>query len=418
MPDAFPQHIPAADTRTGRPGRGDAVSGRDHMMDSARNPRVTAFGPEAGWDVAVVIPAKDEQDRIESCLDALGKAALQVPDCRTAIVVVVNNTTDATAATVQGWATRSRADVSVLLVDHHFDAETSGVGHARRLGLDLACAAMRGNGVLLATDADTHVTPAWIAANMAELHEADVICGKVDAIAAEQAALPVEISRHGSAEAEYVAAALELAALLDPRPHDPHPAHHNAAGASLGFTRSVLAAVGGMPTLSIGEDRAFVERAEALDYRVRYSDRPVVRTSCRMVGRTSGGMAGALRDRRDLPDPPCDEWLEPARTFHLRHALRGALRQVWPVGARVADVLVRHLGAEHALRCAADTQYFGQFFQMIEAGSAQLRRVRLCQSDCRRELPALQRLLADVRKDRLLAVRPFRHIRSSALAGQ
>lgn len=364
------------------------------MTTGRRSGTILAFGETEGWDIAVVVPAKNEADRIAGCLSALAVSAAHLPDVSVGIVLVVNNTTDDTVARARDWAAGLRGEAALVVIDHHFEPARSGVGHARRLGFELALDSMPDDGVFLMTDADTHVGPTWIVDNLCELRGADVVCGCVDAIADEQRQLPPEISRHGSWESDYVATALQLAAALDPLPHDPRPAHHNGAGASMAFRKSVYQAVGGLPALQVGEDRAFVEQAEALDFRIRYSDRPVVYTSCRMTGRTDGGMAGALRERRDLPDPPSDEWLEPAATFHLRHALRGALRAAWPAPDRVADVLQRFLGAEAAaLREGPVPVHFGQFFQQIEARAQALLRVRMHQSDCRRELPTLQRLL-------------------------
>ena len=366
------------------------------MTPQRQTGAIAAFGLTEGWHVAIIVPAKDEACRIIGCLSALAASAAWVGDGRVGIVLVVNNTVDDTATQACDWALHHRGAASVLVVDHHFPEFDSGVGHARRMGIDLAMRAMPHNGMLLMTDADTLVTPTWIADNLAELYEADVICGQVGAIADEQAAMPRQISQHGSEESDYVATALALAAVLDPLSHDPSPSHHNGAGASMAFRKSVYQSVDGMPAIRIGEDRAFVERAEAQDFRIRYSGRPVVRTSCRMIGRTDGGMAGALRDRRDMPDPPADEWLEPAETFFLRYALRGALRAVWPVPGPVAQVLYRFLGSEAAaLREGPEPLYFGAFIQQIEARAQALIRVRMRQSDCRRDLPVLQRLLAE-----------------------
>lgn len=363
------------------------------MTSSPVAASVSTFGATEGWDVAIVVPAKDEAARITDCLSAISVSADSVCKGRVGLVLVVNNSTDATAELARDWASMQRTPA--LVVDHHFSADQAGVGSSRRLGIDLAMRSLRGNGTVMMTDADTHVTPSWVAENVADLKTADVVCGVVNAIPAEQAALPVEISRHGAWESDYVAASLKLAALLDPMPHDRNPAHHNAAGASMAFRTSVYQSVGGIPPLTMGEDRAFVALAEAQDFRIRYSDRPVVRTSCRMIGRTDGGMAGALRERRDAADPRSDEWLEPAQTFYLRYALRGALRSVWPSADAIDQVLVRYMGrAGLSFRVKPLPVYFGAFIQQIEACSPQLDRVRMRQSDCRRELPMLLNLLA------------------------
>lgn len=123
-----------------------------------------------------------------------------------------------------------------------------------------------------------------------------------------------------------------------------------------------------------------------------------------MNGRTDGGMAGALRERRDLPDPPSDEWLEPAATFYLRYHVRGALRKCWPIQSQVSEVVRKYFGTEaDQLLCQPWPLFFGQLIRVIETDSERLKRVRMTQSDCRRELPHLQRLHAQLLAERELS---------------
>ncbi|MDT8855729.1 glycosyltransferase family A protein [Paracoccaceae bacterium Fryx2] len=362
---------------------------------------MTRFGTEAGWEAAIVIPARDEDRRITRCLAAAARA-IDHGLREAGIVVVVNNSRDGTASRVADWAALHPSHALVLL-DCEFGESHAGVGASRRLGLDLACRTVAPDGVLLTTDADTCVHPDWVAQNLAELQGADLICGTVLGDPDEAALLPKEIAAHGSAEGDYVAASVALAAMLDPLAHDPDPAHHNPAGASLAFPRRVYTAVGGMPVMRVGEDRAFAEAVEAMDFRLRFSRRAIVETSCRMTGRTDGGMAGALRSRARDADPFADEWLEPAATFALRHSLRGRLRDAWPNLRALRDGLAALLGDAEADRLAeaARPRQFGMFFAGIEASAPALARVRLRLSDCRRELPRLRALLSAAREARI-----------------
>lgn len=357
-----------------------------------RSCTLTSYGASTAWDCAIVIPAKDEEDRVVPCLMAAATACRNVADHVSGIILVINNTTDRTAVAAGEYAL-SQPDIPVVVIDCHFDPADAGVGSARRLGLDLACRMVGQSGTLLTTDADTLVRPDWIAQNLAELLRADMICGTVSGQPDEAQNLPPAIAAHGSAEWDYVNGCVALAAALDPLAHDTAPAHHNAAGASMAVSARVYQAVGGLPVIQIGEDRAFAERIEAHDYRLRYSDRVIVETSCRMIGRTDGGMAGALRARAFETDPFGDEWLEPAAAFALRYRMRGGLRAVWPDLVGLHNVLSGCLSPSTADRLLADPipHHCGAFIAKAEN---ELPRVRLRLSDCRQELPQLQAFLA------------------------
>lgn len=179
----------------------------------------------------------------------------------------------------------------------------------------------------MTTDADGRVAADWVDANIAELSGADLICGAVQPDRAEFAALPSAIAQRGAIEGDYMALTLLAERRLDPVLHDPAPSHRNAAGASLAFRRDLYLDVGEMPIISTGEDRLFAARAEARDWRIRHSDTARVTVACRLYGRTSGGMAGALRSRITDADPLVDEILAPARITLLRAQMRGVVRR-------------------------------------------------------------------------------------------
>ncbi|MCB1461154.1 MAG: glycosyltransferase family 2 protein [Nitratireductor sp.] len=322
------------------------------------------FGGTHSWPVAVTIPARNEARRLLACLNTTS-ASLRG---RGGIVVAVNGSTDETFALAEAWFRATGS--SGILINEAEPPQGSGVGRARRLAIAACERRLADGAVVMTSDADSCVAGDWVDANFAELNGADLICGTVQPDPEEFAQLPATIGRRGAIEGEYMALTIAARTLLDPVPHDPAPTHLNAAGASLAFRMGLYHDVGGIPDLQLGEDRAFVAIAEKRGWRIRHSARAQVNTACRLRGRTSGGMAGALRARITEPDPLVDELLEPSRQTLLRARLRGALRK----------------------RCA-DSAGFEQEWKEVEK-RPDLQRVRLRLSDLTRELPFLTAAVA------------------------
>ncbi|MCO6383345.1 glycosyltransferase family 2 protein [Oceanicola sp. 502str15] len=331
---------------------------------SLRDVHRREFGPQGAWPLVITVPARNEEERLPACLDAAARSLRG----RGAIVVAVNGSQDATRAVAEDWFRRSGLSGAVL--DEPNPPEAGGVGRARRVAIASCAARLAPDAVVMTTDADTCVAGDWVDANLTELEHADLVCGTVLPDPEEAARLPSVIGRNGAPEGEYMALTLAVRHLLDPVPHDPAPTHINPAGASLAFRMALYDALGGFEERSMGEDRAFAALAEARDWRVRHSSRAQVTTSCRLSGRTEGGMAGALRARILEADPLVDEVLEPAATTILRARMRGTLRRRW-IGSG-----------------------FGAAWAALETGTAELRRERMRLSQLRLELPRLQRELA------------------------
>jgi GT2 family glycosyltransferase len=350
----------------------------------------------AGTPGAIIVPACNEAARIEACLRALlpqaGAAACPV-------MVVVNATQDDTARRAARCLAAAGPGAGVV-VDFGAAALPGGVGQSRAIGFDLARRHW-GAARLMTTDADCLPDAGWVATQLATLAGVDVAFGAIAPIASELAALHPALARHGTVEARYMQAAVELAALLDPCPVNPAPAHRTAGGANMAFRAEVLDRIGGFPARATNEDRAFARAAERQDLRIRYCGEAVVRASCRLQGRAPGGMAETLRARCDAADPFCDDWLEPAAPFALRHGLRGRLRAAWPDPARLAAIL-RGIGAALPpgleVEAAGGTGApFGAFWQDLEARLPVLARRRLRHSEAARELPRLRALLEAAR---------------------
>jgi GT2 family glycosyltransferase len=280
---------------------------------------MTAAALDAAVETAIVIPARNEEDRIGDCLAAL--APQLGPGAR--VVVVANNCTDRTVA-------RARAALPpdlLAVCDIRLPAG-QGVGRARRIGAARALALWPGLRALLTSDADCRVAPDWIAASLAHLAEVDAVCGLVEPIPSETAILRHMPAREGQDEAAYRALVQRFYALVHPEPHNPLPHHGEAPGASLGLRAEGYLRVGGFANLRTGEDRHLIRRMRAAGLLVRHAGDVRVFASCRLEGRAPGGMAQALRDRLAGTDYRVDDALPPV-AWLLSRARRGRLPP-WP----------------------------------------------------------------------------------------
>ena len=269
-------------------------------------------------DIAIVIPARNEADRIETCLTAL---ADQNPD-RVTVILVVNNTSDATVRIAQAVATRNALDLEIL--DQTLPA-AHGVGLARRMGCDHALHLMPALAYLLTTDADCVVAPNWVSRSTFHLDQVDAVCGKVDLIEAESHVLSGMDSTCATNEGRYRHLVQDFYARHAPDCTSIRGTHGEAAGASLGFRKDAYLAVGGFAPARCGEDRQIIRNTRAAGHKVLHADDVNVRASCRLAGRAEGGMAEALLARITGGDYLIDDCL-PKADWLVENATRGTLR--------------------------------------------------------------------------------------------
>ena len=214
-------------------------------------------------------------------------------------------------------------------------------GNARRRAMDVAEAWLGEervrDGVILTTDADSRVPADWIATNLAAIDAgADAVLGDI-ALDEEGDLLPPALHRRGGLESAYEALLTELSALLDPLDHNPWPHHATISGASIAITRDAYLAVGGLPRVPLGEDKALVAELVRLDRKICFCPEIQVITSGRVEGRAPGGVADTLRLRSNDPDAFCDELLEPFRIAIKRAKWRGRLRWLRRAGKLVGN---------------------------------------------------------------------------------
>ncbi len=253
--------------------------------------RVAACRP---WRAAVVIPARNEVDRIISCLESVrcqwslaGRSLVG----EFVTVVVVNGTTDATCGEIMRWHA-AHPTLPLILVDVDFPDAEAHVGSARSLGMDIAAGLLEQNGcgkrMLLSTDADTRLAPDAIAEAYAWLQRG------ADAVGARILAGEPDPSRIGAVINAYRALHSTLRHHYYRGHLDLQPSHGDFGGAGFGVSLPAYRAVGGLPILAYDEDQFMRRRLLDAGLQVAYPRSFVVYTSTRMDGRAEWGMAKQL----------------------------------------------------------------------------------------------------------------------------
>ncbi|HMJ76114.1 MAG TPA: glycosyltransferase [Iamia sp.] len=219
--------------------------------------------------VGIGVPARDEEATIGACLAAVAVAARHV-SVPVVVAVVADGCTDATAARAAALGPAG----TVVATPHR------GVGRARSLALDTALAAtgVPADEVWLATtDADTTVSPTWLATQLRWAGRGyDAVTGLVG------------IDWSGSdpeLPGRYVAS---LA------PGGTGTGHGHVHGANLGVRASWWQAVGGCGPAGCGEDRELWDRLARAGARTIGVDDLAVTTSARLSSRVDGGFATYL----------------------------------------------------------------------------------------------------------------------------
>lgn len=217
-------------------------------------------------EVAVIVPAANEEARIGACLTAVQIACDAVaPAVRARVVVVLDRCTDGTAEVVA--AHRGVEAVA---------STARCVGTARRLGTERVLSTTADTATLWIanTDADSLVPPDWLVGMVDwAAAGADLVLGTV---------LPgPELAPAGRARW------LRL--------HDADDGHRHVHGANLGIRADAMVALGGWRPLATGEDADLVERAVAAGLCIRRTGTMPVLTSARALGRAPEGFSSFLR---------------------------------------------------------------------------------------------------------------------------
>jgi glucosyl-3-phosphoglycerate synthase len=247
--------------------------------------------PDPALRACVVVPARNEEDLVTSCLEALATQE-QVAHHEYEVLLILDRCTDETEERA-----REIGGVHPSLNLRFLHGPGEGSGPARKVGMDAACARLlrvgRPEGLIACTDADTVVAPDWLAAQLrAASKGARAIGGRIEL--ADDGSLPEHVRRRHSEEGRHRHEHL----LCDPAGE---AQHWQFSGASMTLTATVYKQVGGLEPLTALED-------EHLEKVLRHHDVPIhrllsvrVTTSPRLVGRATRGLSNDLaKTARDL----------------------------------------------------------------------------------------------------------------------
>jgi glucosyl-3-phosphoglycerate synthase len=245
--------------------------------------------PDPALRAVVVVPARDEAERIEACLLALANQH-EVGHESYEVIVVLDGCRDATAERVQTLAER---EPSLRL--HTVELPTpQGVGRARRRGMDIACERLLGlgheQGLIASTDADSVVARDWLSSQLKLVRQgAQAIGGHIELHLEESDALAAEASSERERRG-----AERMRAMTAEEPSGPVAEHHRFSGASLALTAETYRRCGGLPTRAALEDEALEQELEARGVAIHRSRSVRVSTSSRIDGRAPRGLAQDL----------------------------------------------------------------------------------------------------------------------------
>jgi cellulose synthase/poly-beta-1,6-N-acetylglucosamine synthase-like glycosyltransferase len=231
------------------------------------------------WAVGVVVPACDEEQSVEACLDSIMESLQGSPPARSAwIVLVADSCQDRTVKLARA---RLRGSGSVV------ECSAASPGVARRLGAQRLLQHFRGHSLerlwIANTDADSRPGRDWIHHQLSLAEQG--YCGVAGIVRVESIGqLPAEVV--GKLCEDYVL-----------HPDGTHPHVH---GANLGIRADAYIDAGGWSDLRLSEDHCLWSRVRAKQWRVASSIGSVVTTSGRLTGRAIGGFADNLRRKLEL----------------------------------------------------------------------------------------------------------------------
>ncbi|MEV4782217.1 glycosyltransferase [Burkholderia sp. LMU1-1-1.1] len=229
--------------------------------------------------IGVIVPAHNEERELERCLAAIraaaGDAALGGEAVH--VAVVLDSCSDGSRAIVERHArggeinSANRADggcvVEGIVVASRNVGAARAAGAARLLAL--------GARWLAFTDADTRVSPAWLAAQLSL--NVDVVCGTI----------AVDDWSPHLDDAETLRRHFH-------RGYTDADGHRHIHGANLGVSAAAYLRAGGFAPLACSEDVALVAALERSGARFAWSSAPRVVTSARRDPKARGGFGDTL----------------------------------------------------------------------------------------------------------------------------
>jgi cellulose synthase/poly-beta-1,6-N-acetylglucosamine synthase-like glycosyltransferase len=226
----------------------------------------------ASWAVAIVIPARNEEELIADTVSRVLAAVRRTPLSRCWVVVVADSCTDATA------------DIAARILEGHGEVVScrlAAVGPARRRGTDAALARFAAHPAqriwLANTDADTQVPEHWL--------QQQLSCAN-DGFHGVAGTVKIKDLRVNDRD-------ISEEMMSDYLIHEDgtHPHIH---GANLGVRADAYRDAGGWSSLALAEEHCLWRRLRSRQWKLTSSSDFAVDTSARLEGRARGGFAATL----------------------------------------------------------------------------------------------------------------------------
>lgn len=242
--------------------------------------------PDPNLKVCVVVPARNEETLITACLESLANQ-VEVSKSEYEVILILDDCTDDTekhARLVSEQYPEFRLQILY--------GPGKGAGQARHLGMETACSRLlelgKPDALISSTDADTVVAPDWLSAQLKCAGDgAQAIGGRILLDTKDDITGTVFQWHSEMGQTRY-------RNLLTDSSADESPEHWQFSGASMSLTAAVYKEIGGLEPRTALEDEQ-LERA--LRQRGIPIERPLsvkVKTSARLVGRASRGLARDL----------------------------------------------------------------------------------------------------------------------------
>jgi GT2 family glycosyltransferase len=242
--------------------------------------------------VAVVVPARDESERIEGCLKALSELGRDERVQAFTVLLLANNCRDDTVARARAFARTCKTHVVVKAAT--LEPARAHAGWARRLAFDAGAEHLADpQDLLICTDADTRPACDWLLKTLDHIDEGfDAVAGFARLDPRELRKLDPSHRRRLATIRRYEDAFYYLKSLAPSG--EPSPRHFYEGGASLALTLEAYREMGGAPTPRVGEDKALCAALRQKGRRIRHPKDVRVLTSCRIDGRAPKGAADTL----------------------------------------------------------------------------------------------------------------------------
>ena len=246
--------------------------------------------PHPALKVCVVVPARNEEALIGSCLRSLAEQE-DISFAEFEVLLVLDRCTDATGER----ALEVAAEYPDLCL-YTLEGPGRGAGHARRLGMEEARGRLmsldRPDGLIASTDADTVVASNWLSVQLeAAARGAKAIGGHIEL--RDEANLPRGVSSWRDEQGRLRQDAL----LSPPGPNGEFRArteHWRFSGASLALTAVTYQEIGGLEPRAALEDEHLERTLESRGVPIERPLAVKVATSARLVGRAKRGLARDL----------------------------------------------------------------------------------------------------------------------------